>query len=160
MPTLNYTTTIAPVKTIGEIQSLLADSGANAVATRYVEGKAVGVTFTLVTAHGERAFTLPVDVPAMYRLLQKQVQQRKIRPGFGTYDQAERVSWRVVKDWLAAQLALVQAEMATFDQVMLPYLHVDGDRTLYEAFRERETLALEAAPSNVRELRREEAVGD
>lgn len=151
MPTLNYTTTIATSKTIGEVQTLLATHDANAVATRYDAGRVVGVSFTLPTPHGERAFTLPVDVPAMYRLLQAQVQARKIRPGLGTYEQAERVAWRVVKDWLAAQLALVEASMATFDQVMLPYLHVEGERTLYEAFREREAQALEAS-SNVRAL--------
>jgi hypothetical protein len=57
------------------------------------------------------------------------------------------VAWRVVKDWLEANLALVAAQMATIDEVMLPYLHVDGDRTLWQAYREREQAALTAGPA-------------
>lgn len=147
MPTLNYTTTIAASKTIAEMQSLLAKHGASAVATHYEDGQAQGVSFQVNTPHGVRSFTLPVDVAAVYRLLASQAKARKIRPGFATPEQAERVAWRVVKDWLAAQLALIEASMATLDQVMLPYLHVDGTKTLYAAYREREQLALEAGAS-------------
>lgn len=55
---------------------------------------------------------------------------------------AANVAWRVVKDWLEANLALIAAQMATLDEVMLPYLHVDEGRTLWQAYRERESLAL------------------
>ncbi len=151
MPTLNYTTTVAASKTVAEIQTLLAKQGADAIATRYAEGRAVGVSFQLTTPHGQRHFVLPIDVNAMGELLKKQWRNRQISPRYATPEQAERVAWRVVKDWLAAQLALVDASMATIDQVMLPYLQVDPEHTLYEAFREREAMALEAA-SNVRAL--------
>lgn len=145
MPTLNYTTQVAAGKTIGEIQALLAKHGAAAVATRYDDGRAVGVSFELVTPHGARHFTLPVDVPAMLRLLQRQ----RISPRYRSPEHAERVAWRVVKDWLAAQLALVEASMATLDQVMLPYLHVDGDKTLYQAYADRERAALELEAGDI-----------
>lgn len=62
-------------------------------------------------------------------------------------EQAERVAWRVAREWLLAQLAIIEAQMATLDQVMLPYLQVDGQKTLYAAYREREdTLQLEPSP--------------
>lgn len=48
------------------------------------------------------------------------------------------------KDWLEANLALIDAQMATLTEVMLPYLVVDADRTLWEAYREREQAAIEA----------------
>ena len=147
MPTLNYTTSITASKTVGEIHTLLVKHGADAVVTRYDTGKAVGVSFQLTTPHGVRQFTLPVDVPAMGRLLR----QQRISPRFKTPEHAERVAWRVVKDWLAAQLALVEASMATIDQVMLPYLIVGEVGTLYDAFRENEAKAIEAS-SNVRAL--------
>lgn len=57
-------------------------------------------------------------------------------------EHATRVAWRVVKDWLEANLALIAAEMATIDEVMLPYLHVGDDKTLWQAYREREQAAL------------------
>lgn len=153
MSVLNYTTQIAAGKTIAEIQALLAKHGAARIAIDYSDGAATGVTFGLVTPHGPRMFTLPVDVDAMHRLLVAEHDAGRLRSGkskavIRSREQAERVAWRVIKDWLAAQLALVQTEMAALDQVMLPYLHVDGDRTLYAAYRDRENvLALERGAS-------------
>ena len=65
--------------------------------------------------------------------------------GFADALRAERVAWRVIKDWLEAQLALIDAQMATLDQVMLPYLVIDATgKTLYGSYRDREQVALEA----------------
>lgn len=143
MPTLNYTTTIASVKTIGEIQTMLVKHGADAVAIRYEGQEPCGLSFQLPTPHGDRGFTLPVDIDAVWKVLVGQRKRGEIRSDrLATREQAARVGWRVVKDWLAAQLAIIEAQMATLDQVMLPYLHADGDRTLYEVYREREQKAL------------------
>lgn len=142
MPVLNYTTSIAATKTAGEIQAMLGKHGASAVAVRFADARLVGISFTLSGPHGDRAFTLPVDVGAMQKVLDKQWSQKQIAARYANRDQAERVAWRVVKDWLAAQLALIEAQMASLDQIMLPFLHVDGETTLYEAYRERELRAL------------------
>jgi hypothetical protein len=154
MGTLNYTTTVPANRTIGDMQALLAGHGAAAVAVRYIDGKPIGLTFTLSTPHGPRHFTLPVNVPAVHRLLIEQDRTGKLtaaakrkKGSFSTPEHAERVAWRVAKDWLEAQLALIEAAMATLDQVMLPYLHVDGELTLYDAYRDSEQRAL---PSGAR----------
>lgn len=153
MPTLNYTTNIPASRTLGEMQALLADHGAAAVAVRYADRKAAGLTFTLPTPHGMRHFTLPVDVNAVHRLLVRQEDDGQFRAAAkkrGTYSSAahaERVAWRVAKDWLEAQLAIVEAQLVTLDQVMLPYLHVDGEITLYEAYVASEQRALTAGGS-------------
>lgn len=153
MSVLNYTTQIAAAKTIGEVQSLLAKHGANRIAVDYTDGQPSGLTFALTTPHGPRLFTLPVDVDAMHRLLVAEHEAGRLKGGrsnavMRSREQAERVAWRVIKDWLAAQLALVQTEMAAMDQVMLPYLHADqSGRTLYAAYRDRENvLAIETRP--------------
>lgn len=152
MPALNYTTQIPADRSLSECQRLLGTHGAAAVAVHYdVEGRADGMSFTLRTPHGERAFTLPVDVGAMHRLLLAQRSAGKLKShakggvaALTTTAHAERVAWRVVKDWLEAQLALIDAQMATLDQVMLPYLRVDAERTLYQAYEQREQAALMA----------------
>lgn len=145
MGTLNYSTSIAAGKTVGEMQTLLAGHGASRIAVDYSDGAPCALSFMLVTPHGPRNFTLPVNVDAMHRLLVEQDRAGKLKSGSkavrSSREQAERVAWRVMKDWLAAQLALVETEMAGLDQVMLPYLHVDGERTLYAAYKERETVA-------------------
>lgn len=148
MPVLNYTTSVPAARTIGEMQALLAKHGAAAVAVRYTDGEPTGLTFTLPTPHGMRHFTLPVDVDAIQRLLRHQEARgafRSSRKAPGTFSSPEhsaRVAWRVAKDWLEAQLTLVEAQMVKLDQVMLPYLHVDGELTLYEAFVQSEQRAL------------------
>ena len=148
MAVLNYTTTIAATKTVGEMQAALASAGASRIAVDYDDGAPCALTFTLPTPHGDRYFTLPVNVKAMHALLVKQDRAGKLRGTVATRSslaQAERVAWRVMKDWLLAQLALVETQMADLDQVMLPYLQIDVDgRTLYSSYKEREALALEA----------------
>lgn len=49
-------------------------------------------------------------------------------------EQAERIAWRNVKDWIAAQVALVETEQATMDELFFPKLVDRNERTLYEAF--------------------------
>lgn len=135
MPILNYTTTVAAAKTVSQVQTLLAKHGAGTIAVRYEDGRAAGVTFDLETPHGRRAFTLPVDVEAIYQVLVKQ----RVQPKYRSLDQAERIAWRIAKDWLEAQLAIIESQMVSLTQVMLPYLHVDGAKTLYQAYEERES---------------------
>lgn len=145
---LNYTTKINVHKTVAEMQKMLADHGAKRIGIEYAGGRPAGLSFALDTPHGARSFTLPIDAQAMRALLISKDRAGELRSGSKadrtSYEQAERVAWRVVKDWLAAQLALVATEMVQLDQVMLPYLHVDGSRTLYDQYREHEQRAIEA----------------
>lgn len=149
MATLNYTTSIPAVRTIGEMQAALAKHGAASIAVAYTGGQPSGIGFMLKTPHGFRTFDLPVDVAAVHRLLTDQKAGKNGHKKNARVDnrpeQAERVAWRVTRDWLMAQLAIIEAQMATLDQVMLPYLKVDDSHTLYQAYAERENLlALEA----------------
>lgn len=54
---------------------------------------------------------------------------------WSTPEQAARVAWRIAKDWLEAQAALIDAEMALLDEVMLPYMLGDRGQTVYDIFR-------------------------
>jgi hypothetical protein len=141
MGTLNYSTSVAASRTSSEMSALLSKHGASRVTVVFVDGRQAGLEFTLVTPHGPREFALPIDVEAVLRLLTKQASGGTIRKGFSNIEQAERTAWRVAKDWLAAQLAIIEAQMATLDEVMLPYLIVDPGpqrKTLYAQYREHE----------------------
>lgn len=122
---LNYTTKVPVNRTVAEVTELLATHGASAVATMYRDGKPTGLTFSLATPGGNRVFQLPVLVDGVFRLLER----RGAR-----WDQAERVAWRQIKSWVEAQVAIIESGMATMEQVMLPYLQVEGGATLYEAY--------------------------
>lgn len=145
MAILNYTTSISVDRTVGEIQAMLARHGANAIGVRYVSREPVGVNFAVDLPGGEQSFALPVDVDAMVRLLAQQHADRRIdtkhvrRDVLLSREHAARVAWRIVKDWLEAQLAIIETRMVSFDQVMLPYMVV-GPRgtTVYDEYRQRQ----------------------
>ncbi len=140
MPLLNYTTEVPVARSLGHIQGLLVEAGARSIVTNYDEvGRAIGVAFGVHTAYGHRSFTLPVNTDRVLTVLKRE----KVAPRFRTPQQAERVAWRILKDWVEAQLAIIRTEMATLDQVMLPYMHDDDGRTVYELYRDRQ-LALPA----------------
>lgn len=130
MPILNYTTTVPASRSLGEIQERLAAHGADAVTIRYVEREPVALTFTLRTKLGEQTYRLPADIDHMAVLLDRIPRATKTRA------QATRVAWRIIKDWVEAQLALIEARQASLDQIMLPYAEVPngGGTTVYEAY--------------------------
>lgn len=145
MGTLKYTTVVPVGTTVGEIQAMLVGHGADAIGVRYENRQPVGLAFTLDTVNGPQSFNLPVDIAAVLRLLAAQhadgrITTRHVRKHvLLSREHAARVAWRVLKDWLAAQLAMIEAEMATLDQIMLPYM-VTGPNgvTLYDEFRARQ----------------------
>ena len=47
-------------------------------------------------------------------------------------NQAIRTAWRIIHDWVDAQLALVEVNMVTVPQVFLPYTIMADGRTLAE----------------------------
>jgi hypothetical protein len=133
MTLINYTTRIASKKTVGEMQDMLAQAGADAVAIHYVDGAAYGLTFTLSTQYGQDTFTLKVEADKVAKVLAKTKAASMSQREFYSNEHAERVAWRVAKHWLEAQLAMVKIGLVSLDQVMLPYLHVDSAGTTLAA---------------------------
>jgi hypothetical protein len=141
---LNYTTQIDPGKTAGECIGMLARHGADAIGMTYTDKKPAGLTFRIETAHGPRQFSLPVNTEGVFNALVKSNRRGDIAPRFASREHAERVAWRVVRDWLEVQLALVEAGVAELDQAMLAFVHVAPGVTMFEAYRQNEHAALTA----------------
>lgn len=76
--------------------------------------------------------------------LTQQADAGAVRRSFVTRKHARRVAWRILKDWIEAQAAIIEAGMATFDDVLLPYMLAPGGQTVYELYADRR-LALPAA---------------
>lgn len=134
MPLLNYTTKVPARRTAGEIQAMLVEAGARRIMVEYDDGRAIGVAFTIQTGYGERSFLLPVKATAVESVLSRQ----RVEGRYQGPEHAERVAWRITKDWLEAQLAIIATEMVTLDQVMLPYMASDDGRTMYELYRDQQ----------------------
>lgn len=129
MPLLNYTTKISADKTVAEVQKLLAKAGACAVLSEYDEhGNVSSVCFKMLVNGREIGFRLPVEPDKVLGVLKS---QRGVASGYRNLDQARRIAWRIVKDWIEAQLAIIETQMVKPDQVFLPYAITPNGGTLY-----------------------------
>ena len=82
------------------------------------EGEVAAVSFRMLYNDVMISFRLPAHVDSIYVIMQNEKGvQRKHR----SRDHARRIAWRIIKDWVEAQLALVEAEQAEMVEVFLPY---------------------------------------
>jgi len=142
MPIMNYTTEVSVSKSMGEVIGALTRRGVTRISTLFDdESVPSGIAFTMKTEYGTREFELPVRTEGVLRAMtaDPKIARSKCNP-----DQAARVAWRIAKDWLEAQAALIDAELATLDEVMVPYMIADSDgRTVYDLVRAEGLKALE-----------------
>lgn len=132
---LNYTSKVDADKTAQEIAKILSTHGASAVMTEYdsKEGFITALSFKIKMNDKELAFRLPSDWRPVAEILNRGkrtsfrdsiVEERK--------RQAIRTAWRIVKDWVEAQCALIDTQMVSTAQVFLPYAVMRDGRTLSE----------------------------
>lgn len=128
MPILNYTTSVPAMRTIGQIQGKLAEHGARAVMMNYEGKRVVSLAFQVDGPAGPLSIKLPVDAMATLKVMERD----ELQPRYLTEDHAYRVSWRIVKDWVEAQMALLDTEMVRMEQIFLPYIITHNGKTVYE----------------------------
>ena len=130
MPLLNYTTTVEASRTVMEIQHILSSHGARAILINYGDqGQVESLSFQVMTPAGLVGFRLPINPEAIMKVLTRQ----RVRGRATEKPQAVRIAWRIVKDWVEAQMALLETEMVSLDQLFLPYAVTPQGNTFYEA---------------------------
>lgn len=142
MGLLNYTTKIDADKTAQEIAKILSMHGAKAVLTEYdeKEGLVKAISFQINLNGRDMGFRLPCDWKPVYEVMAKGKKfiwgERGEKQKSDLGAQAVRTAWRIVKDWTEAQMALVETQMVTTQQVFLPYMVMPGGQTLSEKINE------------------------
>lgn len=132
MPLLNYTTGIAPTKTVMEIQNVLSKHGASAILTEFdTDGFIVALSFKVSVNGNDIGFKLPTNWRPVLEVLKA---DRKVSRSQATPEQSLRVAWRITKDWVEAQMAMIDTQMVTLPQVFLPYAVTPTGQTVYETF--------------------------
>ena len=89
--------------------------------------------FSIETPYGVQDFRLPANVEGVSEALARGYEQRRVERRFTGREQAARVAWRIVKDWLEAQVAIIEAGMMTMDQALLPHMLAPDGQTFYSA---------------------------
>ena len=134
----NFSTSISVSRTIAEIEKMLAKYGAKHIMKEYnEEGKPITLIFSILTKYGEIPIRLPIKPKQILEVFKIQVSNkvlpRKYWDGEWAKAQAERVAWRIIKDWLDAQLTLLNIEMVKIEEIFLPYIYnYKLDMTVYE----------------------------
>jgi hypothetical protein len=147
VPILNYTTSVEAAKSIGEITGILSRFGARQILTDYDDnGNVSGIAFTILIEGAPLNIRLPCNVEGVFDALYK---AKGVPNRSKTRLQARRVAWRILKDWLEAQLALFQVGQAEMAQVLMPYAIDAEGRTAYSMFKDSHVRQLKAAPDNV-----------
>jgi hypothetical protein len=128
-------------KTASEIARMLSKAGARAVMTEYdpEQQYVTALSFKMTVGDQDIGFRLPCDWKPVREILTKGKRkppswdERRARAFESEWQlQAVRVAWRIVKDWVEAQLALIETRMVTTQQAFLPYAIMRDGRTLSE----------------------------
>lgn len=123
---VNYTSQVPVSQSIMEIEDLLFKVGASNISKSATNGVVEALIFALPVGHDFQVFRLPINVPAVQRVLRE---TKSHHPK--DKHQAERVAWRILKDWVEMQIAMIQLEQAQPLEVFLPYVW-NGKQTLFQ----------------------------
>ena len=139
MPILNYTTTIDPLKTQSEIERILIKHNAKSIMKNYDGEYVTSMSFLIDNGINQVPVKMPVKAAECLRVLEKEKAAggKNIK---ATRVQAERVAWRILKDWLEAQMALLDVNMVSLQEIFLPYIVDQSGQTVYEKLEQRNFL--------------------
>lgn len=129
MPILNYTTKIDSAKSIAEIQKLLAAKGAKSISSHFENGQLLGLYFSFEVNKELLNFKLPCKWEGVLSCLKT---DRKCEPRYRTAEQAQKITWRIIKDWVEAQVALIEAGQAKMGEVFMPYAVTNNGQTFFQ----------------------------
>ncbi len=135
----NYSSSIPINRIFDKLQKTLVEHGARHIVFDYGDdGKIYGMTFVIETAGRTIPIKLPARVDKAQALLKRQyneglIKTRKVLEP----EQAYRVAWRNILDWVTAQMALLDIEMARIEEIFLPYMADQMGRTFFEKMEDR-----------------------
>ena len=121
----NYSTTIPAERSISEIQGILVKFGAKSIMLDTQDKRVTEIKFLYQIDDTLLPFKLPVNIENTTEFLWKEYRKsssrgRKTRDDF--YDEAERISWRIARDWVHAQVSLLAIEAVELIDIFAGYL--------------------------------------
>ena len=133
---LNCTTKVPAEVTAGEIQRLLAKSGAIGVSCEFDgEGNVVSLSFKVEFEKNKRVtFRLPVNSYGVHLALEE---ADYVPAHLKNADHARNIAWRALKEWVECQLNMVNVGIVDLIEAFLPYAqNIEGD-TIYSIIKSR-----------------------
>lgn len=125
----NYTTKVPVNRTIQEIQEMLQKGGATGIFMEYEKGtgRIDALTFRMDFNGQPAGFKLPIKWKQAQKVLQNEGNNKAWDD-----DYCYRVAWRIVRNWLEQQMALIEIQMVDMQEIFLPYAVQKSGKTLYQ----------------------------
>lgn len=126
---LKNTYTTSPVSNmLNDIQKALLRVKATDISYKFdSQGRITGLRFGMNIGSEPVGFLLPVNIEKVRLVLKHEGNKR-----WNDDEYVYRVAWACMRDWVVAQMALIETEMAEPLQVFLPYAHDASGTTLFE----------------------------
>jgi hypothetical protein len=119
--------------TFEKIQQILARHKAKQIYFEYDDnGRVKEIAFALPIGDKVHGFRLPARVQQVEKLLNATTEKQK--------EQAYRTAWANIRDWLDAQMALIDTEQVKIEEVFLPYMVNREGKTVYEVMEQNDFL--------------------
>ena len=119
-----------------EIETKLSKFGATHIMKLYENGVPKGLAFQLNIKGNIIPYKLPMKEDKILIVFNNQVRKGLITKKYlNDIEQARRTGWRIIKDWLTSQLALIEIEVARPEEIFLPYMYdAQTNQTLFEKY--------------------------
>ena len=141
MPILNYTTEVPAQQTIAQIIGKLAQKGAQSITQDFMgDGRVKAVSFVLNVGGMPTRFLLPANTAGVAGVLAKEKPYTNYSKGSREQyrvkqaEQAEKIAWRILKDWIEAQMALIESGQVEPAQVFMPYAQDATGATMFQVW--------------------------
>ena len=135
MPLKNYTSSIAASRSISFIENKLASCGAQQIMKSYDDRQMVkSICFVIPVDGNNMPFMLEAQVAECEKVLEGMLTQRA-RPETRKKipAQAERTAWKILADWVEAQMARIELSQVDFMQMFMHCLFDESkNQTLYQ----------------------------
>lgn len=129
----NYTSTVPAERSIAYIEKSLAQHGASMIVKVYDDDGAVtSIAFEIECKGKNLAFRLPSQIEACAKTLEANL-PRRARPETVRRigEQAARTAWKILADWVDAQMAMIDLAQVELLEVFLPYTYDPVKRQTY-----------------------------
>ena len=131
----NYTSNTT--NTFDKIQKVLAQHKARRMMFEYdSQGRVDALSFSIELEGREVGFKLPAKVKNVEQIFERE----GVRLDEKGLQQAYRTAWANIRDWLDAQMALIDTEQVRFEEVFLPYAINRDGRTYFETIKDNQYL--------------------
>jgi hypothetical protein len=126
----NYASEKPFERIFAELQQALGSHGAKQISYDYGDdGKVHGMRFVIKVNDRFIPIKLPARVEKAQAVLKRQwdegaISHKRGRENTYGYEQAYRVAWRNILDWVQAQMALLKIGMAKMEEVFYPMCRI------------------------------------